>query len=166
MSMRPPSPARRPARLTLGAVALLICASACDNRQGEVGVKPARPATPASSSANALGEVERLTGLRFPEGVVLVRYERASDSDALVRARLTMTPTQWAAFLAALSVAANAFEEEKRYLLGTNEGWWTPKGPAQLPTAQVRRPDAKVLDLGVDRSDPQRLQVYLVWHAT
>ena len=127
MSEPEPTPAYGRAWKTVSVLVLLTCASACHNREGEANVKPTAASAPATSKANALHEVERITGLRFPEGVVLLRHERASDSDALVRARLTMTPAQWATFLAALSVPADAFDEEKRYLLGINDGWWTPK---------------------------------------
>lgn len=133
-------------------------------------MNPSVPAAPGPTSnsggASALQDIERRTGLQFPAGTQLIRHDLATDSDALLRARLSMTPAQWAAFTASLQLPADAFEEERRYLLGTNDGWWTPKTPAALPTTQVPRPDAKVLNLGVDSSQPAQLQIYLVWHAT
>jgi hypothetical protein len=147
-------------------VAMVLAAlSACDKPQGEPPVN-APTSAPASSGVSALQQIEQTTGIRFPEGAALLQLARASDSDLLIRAKLAMTPAQWTAFLATLTLPADAFEEEKRYLLGTNDGWWNPKDPTSLPTAQLTLPDAKVLNVGVDRTDPQRLQVYFVWHGT
>ena len=126
----------------------------------------AQAAAPAPSGANALTEIEDLTKVRFPAGATLIHHDRARDSDALVRAKLRMTVEQWSSFQAALQLHVDAFSEDKRYLLGINDGWWNPAEVAMLPTAQIQLPDAKVLNLGVDRSDPQQLLVYLVWHAT
>ena len=112
-----------------------------------------------------LQDLEQAIGITFPEGTRLVRYERVTGSDALVRAKLVFTPSQWAEFIRG-RFDASTFEEEQRYLLGTNVDWWNPRDPKHLPTAQIRLPEAKVLDVGVDRSNPKEFLVFLVWHGT
>jgi len=120
----------------------------------------------ATAGVNALQQIEQFTRVSFPEGATVVQQARTSDSDAILRAKLLMTPAQWTAFVGALALPADAFEEEKRYLLGINDGWWNPKDPTRLPTAQLALPDGKILNVGIDRTDEQRLQVYFIWHGT
>lgn len=119
----------------------------------------------AAKSAQ-LQEIESFTGLEFPEGITLLRYEREMESDALIRAKFNFSPSQWASFLKRLPLDPDTFDDDQRYLLGANHGWWNPQDAEHLPTAQANLPGAQVLDIGVDRSDPQRLVVFLVWHRT
>lgn len=116
--------------------------------------------------AGAVHRIEAVTGLKLPPGTTVIQYASASDSDALLRAKLAMSPEQLGAFLGTLALATDAFQEDRRYLLGTNDGWRNPKDPAALPTAQLQLRDAKVLNVGVDRTDPQRPLIFLLWHAT
>jgi hypothetical protein len=167
MTSRSSSLVRGIRRGTLAAAAMVAAAlAACNNPQGDPAVKTTTVQQPAGGAVNALGQIEAATGIRLPPGTTVIQHARASDSDALVRARLAMSPEQLSAFLGALSLTNDAFEEDKRYLLGTNDGWWNPKDPAVLPTAQLPLSGAKVLNVGVDRADPQRPQVYFLWHGT
>ncbi|CAD7850575.1 MAG: hypothetical protein [Olavius algarvensis Gamma 1 endosymbiont] len=72
----------------------------------------------------------------------------------------------WATFVLSPSLAEAYFTEDKRYLLGPDEGRWDPGRPASLPTAQVALPNGEYLNVGVDRGDPARIVVYLMWHQT
>jgi hypothetical protein len=123
---------------------------------------------PLSQEENTalLKELEESTGIGFPQGVTLIRYERDLGSDALIRAKLAFTPEQWTSFVNASPLDPDTFEEEQRYLLGTNVGWWNPQDPPALPTAQALLPDAKVLNVGVDQANPNRITAFLVWHGT
>lgn len=64
------------------------------------------------------------------------------------------------------SLAQVDFTEDKRYLLGPDEGWWDPERPASLPTAQAALPNGEYLNVGADRGDQARIVVYLMWHQT
>ena len=138
---------------------LVVTLFACDNRKGEQSLNP-------QTNSAALKEIEEFTGVQFPEGATVIRYGREMEFDALVRAKLVLTPSQWQSFLGHLLLDPSAFEEDQRYLLGSNFDWWNPQDAKQLPTVQARLPDAKVLNVGVDQSDPQHLLVFFVWHET
>ncbi len=139
------------------AMVLFTTAHACDT--GAPILKPEQPSSP-------LAEIQKFTGTLFPYGATVIRYERQMESDALIRAKLFVTPAQWQGFLGCARLEPDAFEEEKRYLLGSNTDWWNPRDSRQLPTAQARLPGARVLNVGVDRSDPERILVFFVWHRT
>ncbi len=113
-----------------------------------------------------LRNLENSIDISFPEGPTLIRYERVTGSDALIRAKLIFTPGQWARFVNTSPIDRGSFIENKRYLLGTNDGWWNPQDSKALPTIQVLLPDAKVFNVGVDRSDSKAFLVFLVWHGT
>jgi hypothetical protein len=132
---------------------------ACGSHHGEESMN-------AATQSAQLQEIESFTGLRFPKGVTLIHYEREMESDALIRAKFVFTPSQWQSFLSQSPLDPDTFEDEQRYLLGSNFAWWDPQGPEQLPTAQAHLPDARVLNVGVDRSDPQRFVVFFIWHRT
>ncbi len=145
--------------LVIALILLIATLLACNTDSGEDAVNT------ATTSAQ-LQEIASFTGLRFPDGITLIRYEREMESDALIRAKFIFTPSQWHSFLNQLPFEPNAFDNEQRYLLGANFDWWNPQDASQLPTAQAHLPDAQVLDVGVDHSDPQHLVVFLVWHRT
>lgn len=113
-----------------------------------------------------LKKLEELIGIQFPKGTTLIRYERQTESDALIRAKLTFTSSQWESFVSTSPLNPDIFEEEQRYLLGTNIEWWNPQDSKKLPTAQVWLPNAKVLNVGVDKSNSKEFLVFLVWHGT
>jgi hypothetical protein len=147
------------ALLCIPLVAMLLPAGAHACNTGAPVLGPERPSTP-------LSEIEKHTGVLFPYGATVLRYDIDLRSDALIRAKLVVTHAQWQGLLGCAKLSPDAFEEAQRYLLGPNDGWWDPKEPRQLPTAQQRLPGVKVLNIGVDRSDPERILVFLMWHAT
>ena len=70
------------------------------------------------------------------------------------------------AFLSHAPLSEIDFSEDKRYLLGPDDDWWDPERPESPPTAQAALPNAEFLNVGVDRSDPARFVLYLMWHQT
>ena len=143
-------------------VALLLLAGAlfaCDTSNGESRMS-------RTDNTLSLQDLETSIGIEFPPGTRLIHVERNSESDALIRAKLAFTPTQWASFVASSPLDHDTFEEGQRYLLGTNVAGWNPQDSATLPTAQAWLPGAKVLDVGVDRSNPDQFLVFLVHHGT
>jgi hypothetical protein len=139
------------------ALLLLVPAHACNTGAPILG--PERPSTP-------LSEIEKHTGVMFPYGATVIRHDIDLRSDALIRAKLVVTHAQWQGLLGCARLSPSDFEEGRRYLLGINDGWWNPRDPRQLPTAQQSLPGAKYLNVGIDRSDPERILVYFMWHAT
>jgi hypothetical protein len=94
---------------TMAAAAMVAAAlAACNNPQGDPAVKTTTVQQPAAGPVDALGQIEAATGIRLPPGTTVIQHARASDSDALVRARLAMSPEQLSAFLGALSLTPKA----------------------------------------------------------
>jgi hypothetical protein len=56
--------------------------------------------------------------------------------------------------------------EQLPLMLGKNQGDWDSEAPEELPTAQVRLPNANVINLGVDRSRGGQVVVFVFWHET
>jgi hypothetical protein len=148
--------------MALAALALL----ACQRAQVDPPAKPTAVLHASDDPVDALRRMEAVIGIQLPPGTTVIQHAGASDSDALLRAKLAMGPEQFSTFLSTLSLTTDAFEDDKRYLLGTNDGWWNPEDPAALLTAQLQLRDAEVLNIGVDRTDPQRPLVFLLWHGT
>lgn len=122
-------------------------------------------ATMAENDA-ALEKIRTVTGLALPEGTEVLGLEQDGAIDSHLSAKLAFAPMALERFLASLALAPDAFAERSRYYLGTNQGWWDPETPPALPTAQTRLAPGRVLNLGIDRRDPQRPVVYLFWHTT
>ena len=114
----------------------------------------------------SLQDLETSIGIEFPPGTRLIHVERNTESDSLIRAKFALTPAQWESFVASSALDPDAFDDGQRYLLGTNVEAWNPQDSATLPTAQAWLPGAKVLDVGVDRSNPDEFLVFLVHHGT
>ena len=143
-------------------VALLLLAGAlfaCDTSNGESRMS-------RTDNTLSLQDIETSIAIEFPPGTRLIHVERSTESDALIRAKLVVTPTQWANFVASSPLDPDTFEDGQRYLLGTNVEGWNPQDSATLPTAQAWLPGAKVLNVGVDRSNPEQFLVFLVHHGT
>jgi hypothetical protein len=145
----------------VGTMALMVLAVllACSCNSGENTMNTA-------TQSDQLLEIESYTGLKFPQDSKLIYYEREMESDALIRAKFSFTPSQWQTFSKQLPMDPDTFEDEQRYLLGANSSNWNPQDTKQLPTSQALLPDGQVLDVGVDRTNPERFVVFLVWHRT
>lgn len=113
-----------------------------------------------------LDELSDKLGLTFPQGTELLAVSSESGIDDALFAKLSMAPESWSAFLSEVPLTEADFSEDKRYLLGPNDGSWAPEQPSSLPTAQAGLANNEFLNVGVDRSDPARLIVYLMWHQT
>src|SRR5262245_48488196 len=92
-------------------VARVLCTTADACNTGAPMPTPKPPSTP-------LAEIQTFTGVLFPYGATVIRYDRDMRSDALIRAKLVVTLAQWQGFLGCAQLTPDAFEEERRYLLG------------------------------------------------
>ncbi|MBU4263925.1 MAG: hypothetical protein KKC76_18875 [Proteobacteria bacterium] len=100
-----------------------------------------------------------------PNAVILgIRETNGLDNSAFLKVQFDKD--QWDQFLDASPLRSEEFSDERRYLLGPNDGWWDPERPKVLPTAQAHLAEGKVLNMGVDQSDTSKVVVYLMWHET
>jgi hypothetical protein len=113
-----------------------------------------------------LSELSKRIGLELPAGTELVGSARESGIDEAVRAKIALSPDGWSELLTRAALSETDFTDEKRYLLGKNDGWWDPERVTSLPAAQAEVAPGRFLDLGVDRSESSRILVYLLWHET
>ena len=128
-----------------------------------------RHAEPTGSAASQqrLAQMGSRVGLTFPPSARLLTTSSSDRGlDDAVHAKVEMTAVDYAEFIAASPLAAEPFVAEKRFMLGKNRGDWDPETPPALPTAQVRLPNASVINLGVDRSGGASVVVYVFWHET
>ena len=105
-------------------------------------------------------------GLVFPAGTELLGVRGESGMDEALFAKVAIGAADWAAFLTRSPFEEADFDEGKRYLLEPDNGWWDPESVPSLPTAQAPLPESRYLNVGVDRRDPARFVVYLMWHET
>ncbi len=122
-------------------------------------------ATIAENDA-ALKKIRTITGLALVGDPEVLGLEEDGAIDSSLSAKLAFAPAALEQFLASLALAPDAFAETRRYFLGTNQGWWDPETPPALPTAQTELAPGRILNIGIDRRDPQRPVVYLFWHTT
>lgn len=114
----------------------------------------------------ALEKIRTVTGLSLPEETEVLGIEEGGAIDSHLAAKLALAPPALEQWLASLPLVPDAFEDARRYFLGTNQGWWDPETPAALPTAQMELAPGRILNIGIDRADPERAVVYLFWHTT
>lgn len=104
--------------------------------------------------------------INFPSGTRFLGVRETVGLDDAIFLKIEFDKEQWDHFIATSLLQDEEFSDERRYLLGPNEGWWDPERPQALPTAQAYLPQSKVLNMGVDRSDPTKIVIYLMWHGT
>lgn len=148
-------------RRALAALAILLTGAAVFGA-----AEPQAAEVTVADQPQAIRAIETATKLRLPEGTVVIGFEEGGAIDSYLSAKLTMPAPALAEWLRVLAIAPDAFSENSRYFLGTNEGWWDPEAPAELPTAQTDLAPGRILNIGIERSDPERPVVYLFWHTT
>lgn len=153
--------AHRISRFAIGAVALFLIGAAILGVSGEQAGEAMMVDQP-----EAIRKIEETTGLRLPERTVVIGLDEGGAIDFYLSAKLAMPARALAEWLIVLRIAPDAFSEDSRYLLGTSEGWWDPEVPMQLPTAQTELAPGRILNIGIDRSDPEQPIIYLFWHET
>ncbi len=141
-------------------IALTLSIAGCEGRSNTESVVP-------MNQNEQLAQLSTKVGLPFPADTKIlgIRYDQ-SGPDGIVFAKLQLEAGQWDAFLATSPFVDEPFEDTKRYVLGPEDGWWDPKTPSLLPTANVNLPGGKVLNLGVDQSDNGVATLYLLYHET
>lgn len=144
-------------RLLLAGALLILGLSGCDGRGDRTGVV---------MSDERLADLAGKMRLTLPPDIRVLGVRELGGLDDAVFLKIEFVKEQWDPFLAASPMRDEEFSEERRYLLGPDEGWWDPGRPQALPTAQVYLPRGEVLNMGVDRSDPAKIVVYLMWHQT
>jgi hypothetical protein len=117
-------------------------------------------------TAARLAAIAQRIGLTFPPSARLLSTSSSRGLDDSISLKVEMSASDYDGFIAASPLAGEAFVAEKRFLLGKNSGDWDPESPGQLPTAQVRLPNANVINLGCDRSRSDVTVAYIFWHET
>jgi hypothetical protein len=147
---------RRPCLLLLG-VMLGVVLSGCRDSVDRRGIV---------MNNERLADLAGKMRLTFPPGMRVLGVRETVGFDNAVFLKIEFGNEQWDRFLAASPMRDEEFSDERRYLLGANEDWWDPGRPQELPTAQTYLPQGKVLNMGIDRGDPAKAVVYLMWHET
>ena len=114
----------------------------------------------------SLDELSQQMGIVLPPGTELLAVSGENGIDDAVFAKVALEADSLTSFLSRLQLSEPDFSEDKRYLLGPDDGSWDPRRAASLPTAQVERPNGAFLNVGLDRSNPARPIVFLMWHET
>ena len=126
---------------------------------------PGVAADPASQEA-AAKMIEAVIARPLPDDTTVLGVSEDGAIDSFLRAKLLMTPDGFGALVESVDLADTDFENDRRYLFGADDGWWDPSVPGALPIAQATTAPGRILNLGVDWSDPSRPVVYLFWHST
>ncbi|WP_299443286.1 hypothetical protein [uncultured Rhodospira sp.] len=149
------------------AVALLgVGLNAAWTEAAERGARHAEAGMTETEMETAGATIHAVTGLDLPEGAEVLGLREGGAIDSSLSAKVVFPPTALDRFVADLGLRPADFGETRRYLLGTNDGWWDPEAPPRLPTAHVEMAPGRVLNLGLDQRDPDRPVVYLFWHTT
>jgi len=142
-------------------VAALVCLcvlGACQAKETQhVGIAPTEV---------SLSELASRIGFELPPHTELLGSSKENGIDEAVLAKVVIRVDEWPEFLKHAALSDADFVESKRYLLGNNNGWWDPERAAVLPTAQTEVAAGRYLNVGVDRSGPGRIVLYLMWHET
>ena len=118
----------------------------------------------AAPKTLSLPDLAKQIGVELPRDSELIGSDQETGIDRAVQAKVAIPPGALATFLKRLNLSEENFSEDNRYLLGKNKGWWNPSGTFPLPTAQVSMPSVRYLNIGLDRRDPSRVVLFLLWH--
>ena len=119
--------------------------------------------SPRPESLAALGKE---LNLQFPASTRVIGVRRANGMDDIVRVKLEMASSDLPSLIAQTHIDPASFYPGTRGLMGSDKGFWDPNHAPALRTGQVKRPDARALNVGVDDSRPDVAVVYLVEHGT
>lgn len=119
-----------------------------------------------NSPSDALQKLSRDLDLPLPTTAHLVGIEREEGADDMVRAKLLMTPAEWAAFAPKSPVKPEQMRAARPNILGPDEGFWDPNRARGLRLGQVERPGSRYLNIGYDDSKAGEVAVYIFEHGT
>lgn len=121
-------------------------------------------------SADGVTVLKRIGLTLPPSGTTeYVRYQAGMDDAEWLL--LTMTDTDWQAFLASITRKAPRppeFLEDANPLLGPPDGKWNPSAARGLKTGQVAWGvnQSEGLNIGIAPAGDGRVRVFLFWHQT
>jgi hypothetical protein len=145
-------------------VLLGVCAAlGCKARENEEGRMNAKNEAPVPVSVSQLGKE---LGLEFPPSTRVLGVLRSNGMDDAVRVKLELAASELPAFLERTQIDGAAFRPGTRGMLGPDKDFWDPHQSQSLRTAQVARPNARSLNVGIDDSQGDRVVAYLMEHGT
>jgi hypothetical protein len=140
-------------------VALACEGSACRNRSRS------QEGNAMDNPSNSLKNLSRELDLALPATARLVGIERQQGADDLVRAKISMTPAEWAEFATKSPVRPERMRPARPNILGPDEGFWDPNSARELRLGQVERPGSRYLNIGYN-SNAGEIAVYIFEHGT
>ena len=120
----------------------------------------------AAGESDPRDRIAAAIGLSLPGEARVVAMAEDGAIDSVLAAKLVMPPEAAERLLARVGLTETGLTDRQRYLLGSDRGGYDPDSVPVLPTGQVRLAPGRVLNLGLDRRDPERWVVYLLWHTT
>jgi hypothetical protein len=127
---------------------------------------PPSPEASPLPSADDLRDAERETGLTFPESTRVLVWRADKGHNRSLEIKFEMANADWPAFLSASPFRDQPLREDAPAHLGVDHGPWGPYQVAHLLKGEFRTSDAHDLNLGADKSRPDVVVVYVVWHET
>lgn len=111
-----------------------------------------------------LSDWEHKMHLIFPDNTIALGLMENPGMDEVAYLKVSIPKHSWKDFIGSSLFHLEDMENEKRFFLGTDNEWWNPGEPVDLPTAQASLPDGSIVNVGVDLSKTSDAIIYLMWH--
>lgn len=111
-----------------------------------------------------LSNWENKMHITFPENTITLGLIENLGMDEIVYLKVSIPKYSWKDFIGSSLLHLEDMDNEKRFFLGTDNEWWNPSEPVDLPTAQASLPDGSIVNIGVDLSKASDAIIYLMWH--
>jgi len=115
----------------------------------------------------SLGEIAKLTGLRFPSSSKLVHGQNRSFEDSDLVAKIRINITELNKFIASLPPNRSVSRTDRLFIGNrtySDVKWWNPDSSQRFIAIKAKgRHHAEQFNILIDLDDPQFAIVYLNW---
>jgi hypothetical protein len=100
----------------------------------------------------------------FPEKTEALGLKVDPGMDEVAYLKVSIPKHSWKGFIENSLFQLDDMDNAKRFFLGTDNDWWDPSKPLELPAAQAALPDGSIVNIGLDLSKESKAIIYLMWH--
>jgi hypothetical protein len=117
--------------------------------------------------AESIDALSAEVGLKFSPSTHLLGVHRMTRGiDDAIQAKVELPMAELPALLSQTQIDAESFEPGTGGLLGPDDEFWDPHKASSIRTGQGKRPDGRVINVGIDEGKPGVAVVYIMVHET
>ncbi len=102
----------------------------------------------------------------FPKSTRPIGIWYQYGMDDAICLKIEIAKSDLGVFIRESPLSNEKLENDWRFLLEPDKGWWDPSKPKILLSGQAGLPNAQFLNIGIDYLPDDKVIIYLMWHET